>query len=255
MFSPFEMEYNGLDGEDRRNEGGAVTFRVAICDDDDIDSSFVGSCVSKWAESRGSSVAVDVFGSAESFLFKGRTCGGYDILLLDIEMGLMDGVELARRVRSDDKAVQIVFITGYSDYIADGYDVEALNYLMKPVNESKLFEVLDKAAAKVVRNARFVSFELGGEVQRIPIYDVRYLEVYGNYVTIHAKEDIVVKKTLGEFERELGQGFHRIGRSYIVNLGQVVRVAKSQVVLLDGTSLPLPRGAYEPLNRAIINQG
>ena len=232
-----------------------MTYRVAICDDDEMDSSYVKACLCRWASSRKTDVVVDVFPSAESFLFKNDGSGGYDILLLDIEMGLMDGVELARRVRANDKAVQIVFITGYSDYIAEGYDVEALHYLMKPVNEAKLFEVLDKAASKVQGNARVLTLEFGGEIVRVPVYEVQYLEVYGNYVTIHAKQDIVVKKTLGEFDKELGEGFHRIGRSYIVNLKMVRRVTKTQVLLANGRTLSIPRGAYEPLNRAIIMQG
>lgn len=232
-----------------------MTYRVAICDDDEMDSSYVKACLCRWASSRRANVVVDVFPSAEAFLFRNEGIGGYDILLLDIEMGLMDGVELARRVRANDKAVQIVFITGYSDYIAEGYDVEALNYLMKPIDESKLFEVLDKAASKVQGNARVLTLELGGELVRVPVYEVQCLEVYGNYVTIHANHDIVVKKTLGEFEKELGEGFHRIGRSYIVNLKMVRRVTKTQVLLANGRTLTIPRGAYEPLNRAIIMYG
>ena len=74
-------------------------------------------------------------------------------------------------------------------------------------------------------------------------------------MTIHANQDIVVKKTLAEFEKELGEGFYRIGRSYIVNLKMVRRVTKSQVLLANGKALSIPRGAYETLNRAIIMQG
>lgn len=244
-----------IDWRDDHDKEETMTYRVAICDDDEMDSSYVKACLCRWASSRRANVVVDVFPSAEAFLFRNEGSGGYDILLLDIEMGLMDGVELARRVRANDKAVQIVFITGYSDYIAEGYDVEALNYLMKPIDESKLFEVLDKAASKVQGNARVLTLELGGEIVRVPVYEVQYLEVYGNYVTIHANQDIVVKKTLGEFEKELGEGFHRIGRSYIVNLKMVRRVTKTQVLLANGRNLAIPRGAYEPLNRAIIMQG
>lgn len=244
-----------IDWRDDHDKEETMTYRVAICDDDEMDSSYVKACLCRWASSRRANVVVDVFPSAEAFLFRNEGIGGYDILLLDIEMGLMDGVELARRVRANDKAVQIVFITGYSDYIAEGYDVEALNYLMKPIDESKLFEVLDKAASKVQGNARVLTLELGGELVRVPVYEVQCLEVYGNYVTIHANHDIVVKKTLGEFEKELGEGFHRIGRSYIVNLKMVRRVTKTQVLLANGRTLTIPRGAYEPLNRAIIMYG
>ena len=87
---------------------------------------------------------------------------------------------------------------------------------------------------------------------RIPFYDIRYLDVHQNYVTVHSKEAYTVKRTLGDFEKELDDRFCRVGRSLIVNLKFIRRVTRTEVRLSDGTVLPLPRGAYEPLNRAII---
>lgn len=164
----------------------------------------------------------------------------------------MDGVTMAKRVRRDNEAVQIVFITGYSDYIAEGYEVAALHYLMKPVNKDKLFSVLDRALEKRKQEERYLNLESAGEMVRIPFYEIRYLDVRQNYVTIHAKQEYTVKRTLGDFEKELDDRFSRIGRSMIVNLKYIQRVTKTEVRLSDGTVLPLPRGAYEPLNRAII---
>ena len=128
----------------------------------------------------------------------------------------------------------------------------ALHYLLKPVNREKFFSVLDRAVEKHKQNERCLNLELSGEMVRIPLYEIRYLEVCHNYVTIHAGEDYTVKRTLGEFEKELDQRFCRVGRALIVNLKFIRRVTRTEVFLADGTSLPLPRGAYEPLNRAII---
>ena len=161
---------------------------------------------------------------------------------------------LAKTVRQENEAVQIVFITGYSDYIAEGYDVAALHYLVKPVSREKLFAVLDRAWEKHRRNARCLNLELSGELVRLPLYEVRYLDVHQNYVTVHARQDYTVKRTLGEFEAQLDEGFLRVGRGMILNLKQIRRVTKKEVVLADGTAFPLPRGAYEPLNRAIIER-
>ncbi len=77
------------------------------------------------------------FPSAEAFLFHYAEDKSCDILLLDVEMGAMNGVELAKRIREENDALQIVFITGYTDYIAEGYDVSALHYLVKPVSREK----------------------------------------------------------------------------------------------------------------------
>ena len=233
-------------------EGEHMAYRVAIVDDSNIDAEYVQNVLEAWAQDRQVGVQVQRFASAENFLFHYADDKAWDILLLDIEMGAMDGVTMAKRVRQDNEAVQIVFITGYSDYIAEGYEVAALHYLMKPVNGDKLFVVLDRALEKRKQEERCLNLESYGEMVRIPFYEIRYLDVNANYVTVHAKIDYTVKRTLSDFEKELDDRFHRVGRGMILNLKYIQRVTKMEVRLSDGTVLPLPRGAYEPLNRAII---
>ena len=229
-----------------------MELRIAVCDDAEEDRAYVSGLVKDWAAQAGHRAEIITFSSAESFLFRYAEDKNWDILLLDIEMGAMDGVSLAKRVRRDNEAVQIVFVTGYSDYIAEGYEVAALHYLMKPVSEGKLFGVLNRALEKRKREERCLNLELGGEMVRIPFYDIRYLDVRQNYVTVHGKTEYTVKRSLNEFEKELDDRFFRAGRSLIINLKYIRRVTKTEVSLSDGTLLPLPRGAYEPLNRAII---
>jgi DNA-binding LytR/AlgR family response regulator len=229
-----------------------MAYRVAIVDDSSVDAAFVEDILNTWADNRQVVVQPERFDSAEKFLFRYADDKAWDILLLDIEMGAMDGVTMAKRVRQDNEAVQIVFITGYSDYIAEGYEVAALHYLMKPVNREKLLMVLDRAMEKRKQEERCLNLEAYGEMVRIPFYEIRYLDVHQNYVTVHAKADYTVKRTLGDFEKELDDRFCRVGRGMILNLKYIQRVTKTEVRLSDGTALPLPRGAYEPLNRAII---
>ena len=229
-----------------------MAYRVAIVDDSKTDAEFVQGILNGWADLRQANIQTEVFPSAEAFLFQYAEDKAWDILLLDIEMGAMDGVTMAKRVRQDNEAVQIVFITGYSDYIAEGYEVAALHYLMKPVNREKLLIVLDRAMEKRKQEERCLNLESYGEMVRIPFYEIRFLDVHQNYVTVHAKADYTVKRTLGDFEKELDDRFCRVGRAMILNLKYIQRVTKTEVRLSDGTVLPLPRGAYEPLNRAII---
>ena len=229
-----------------------MAYRAAIVDDNRIDASFTEQALTAWAENRQLAVQAECFDSAEKFLFRYAGDKAWDILLLDIEMNAMDGVTMAKKVRAQNEAVQIVFITGYSDYIAEGYEVAALHYLMKPVSRGKLFAVLDRALEKRRQEDRCLNLEATGEMVRIPFYEIRYLDVRQNYVTVHAKKDYTVKRTLGEFEKALDDRFCRVGRSMIVNLRFIRRVTRSDVTLSDGNVLPLPRGAYEPLNRAII---
>jgi DNA-binding LytR/AlgR family response regulator len=229
-----------------------MNYHIAICDDNNADLEYVAALVYEWAQNSNNTVNISTFPSAEAFLFHYVEDKSYDILLLDIEMGNIDGVELAKRIRRDNEAVQIVFITGFTDYIAEGYEVAALHYLVKPVKGEKLFQILDRAVQKVQKNEQALLLELASETVRIPVYEIRYLEVQQNYVTIHAKCDYTMKKTLSEFEHQLGEGFYRMGRSYLVNLSYISKITKTEVFLSEGSVIPLPRGQYEPLNRAFI---
>lgn len=228
--------------------------RIAICDDDPAAVALMTELTRTWAGERELALRLETFPSAEAFLFHYAEDKDFDILLLDIEMGKMDGVTMARTLRKENETVQIIFVTGYSDYIAEGYDVNALHYLMKPVDRDKLFSVLDRALVKKGESERCLNLELSGEMVRIPFRELRYLEVRQNYVTLFAGEAYTVKRTLGEFQRELDARFCRVGRSYLINLDKVRRTTRDQVTLTDGTLLPLPRGGFETLNRAIIDR-
>lgn len=230
-----------------------VRYKIAICDDLESDRDYLKDLLNKWANDYSHLLNIDAFSSAESFLFHYEEAKDYDILLLDIEMGLMDGVSMAKKIRQDNDAVQIIFITGYSDYITEGYEVNALHYLMKPVKEEKLFSVLERAIEKISKNDVVLNMDSANGMVRVPIYQIRFAEVFGNYVTIHANDEVIVKMTLNEIEKLLDERFYRVGRSVIVNLNEVSRVTKTEIKLLDGTSIHLPRGAYDGVNRAIIN--
>ena len=90
------------------------------------------------------------------------------------------------------------------------------------------------------------------EIIRLPISEIKYIDVCKNDITIHAKRDITVRKTLSEIETELDGRFFRTGRQSIINLDYVRRTTKNSVTLAGGDEVPLPRGAYEAINRAII---
>ncbi|MBE6730205.1 MAG: response regulator transcription factor [Ruminococcaceae bacterium] len=228
---------------------------MAITDDIKEDISYTEDILKTWAAETFTDITVEKFTSGESFLFKFSEQKDFDILLLDIEMQGIDGVNLAKEIRKHNGYAEIIFITGYSDYISEGYEVNALHYLLKPVNPNKLFEVLTKAKERLKKNEKRLSVTENGEMYLIPLYEIKYIEVIKNYVTIHAKRDFTVKKTLSEFENELDERFYRMGRSFIINLKEIEKVTKTEVFLSNGTSLPLPRGQYDNINRAIIMRG
>ena len=225
-------------------------YKIAVCDDSQADIDYITILVKEWAKDK--TIQIKTYPSAEAFMFNYAEEKDFDILLLDIEMGQMDGVTMAKAIRQDNESVQIVFITGYSEYIADGYDVAALHYLIKPVRKEQLWSVLDRAAERLKKNEKELLLKTADETVVMPVREIRYLDVQQNYVTVHGKIDVTVKRTLGEFERELDERFFRLGRSYIVNLTCVRRISKTEVILADGSAIPFPRGQYDALNRAII---
>lgn len=231
-----------------------MRYKLAICDDITDDRKYILHLCEEWAQKSGYSLQIREFSSAENFLFQYEEENDFDILLLDIEMDAMDGVTLAKKLRQENDTVQIVFVTGYSDYIAEGYEVSALHYLMKPVKVEKLAVVLDRAVEKLGKNERMLYLKNSGEMIRIPCYQIRYIEVQLNYITIHAKEVYTVKRTLGDVSKELDERFYRVGRSFIVNLQYISRVTSKEIILQDNMVIPLPKGAYEGLNRAIIER-
>ena len=199
-------------------------------------------------------VHIDTFTSAENFLFHYAEESDYDILLLDIEMGAMDGVTMAKRVRKDNEAVQIVFITGFDDYISEGYEVSALHYLMKPVRQEKLSAVLNRAAAAMQKAERVILLTVGGRIQRLPVSRVQYVEAFSHTVAIVTGTDTLqVKMPISEVEKLLGEGFSRCHRSYLVGLKHVARLSKTEVILDNGKTLPLSRSAAPLVHKAFIS--
>ena len=231
-----------------------MAYRVAIVDDSNTDAEYVQSILEVWAKERQAGVQVQQFTSAENFLFHYAEDKDWDILLLDIEMGAMDGVTMAKRVRQDNEAVQIVFITGFADYISEGYDVSALHYLMKPVKQDKLFAVLDRAVAAMRKTERVILLPVGGEMLRLPVGHVQYVEAFSHTVAIVTGTDTIqVKMPISEIEKMLGDGFIRSHRSYLVGLRHIARLSKTEVVLDNGKSLPLSRSAAAPVHKAFIS--
>lgn len=233
-----------------------MPYRIAITDDNPADIRYISSVLERWADSRNISVHIDSYPSAEAFLFQYEEDPACDIILLDIEMAGMDGVTLAKTLREKNSTVVIVFITGYSDYIAEGYDVSALHYLMKPVEPDRFMQVLDRAVERLHREEQLLTVKTANEVVRIPMSRVLFLEAARNYVTVHTEDrgEFVVRHKLSDFENELDERFLRVGRSYIVNLTRLYRITKTELSFPDGAVLPLPRGAYDTLNRAIIER-
>ena len=230
-----------------------MPYSIAICDDNTADSGRIAEYVSNWCAASGQTASVRMFPSAEAFLFAYEEDRSFEILLLDVEMAGMSGLELAKRLRAEDNRAEIIFITSHVEFTGEGYEVDALHYLVKPVTPQKLCAVLDKAAAKlrVQPHSVVVSSESG--MLRLSEPDILYAEAFLHYIDIHTKDAVhKVKESISAFEKLLSGDFFRIHRSYLVSLKAVVRFTRTEVELYTGEKLPLSRAKYDELSRAFI---
>ncbi len=231
-----------------------MKLNLAICDDSPADTKYLTDLAALWAAEKGHILTVMSFPSAESFLFRHDGDRSFDILLLDIEMGKMNGIDLAQNIRQTDSELKLVFITGYPEFIARGYDVSALHYLIKPATREKLFPVLDRAVAALSRPARFLPIRTEGGNFRLDLSGIAYAEAFSHSIHISASEgEFEVSKPLSELEAELGPGFVRCHRSYLVGLDHIARLSKTEVYLDSGKVIPLSRSCAATVHRAFVD--
>jgi len=230
-----------------------MDFKIGICDDSAADRDYLSALVKKWAAQAGHTVRLSEFVSGESFLFHYADDKVWDILLLDIEMGQMDGVTLAKRVREDNQRLQIVFITGFPDFMAEGYEVSALHYLMKPVREEKLLAVLDRAAGNLGKTEKQLCVSFDRQTVLLPLSKITYIEAQKQYVAIHTEaQEYRMKASLSDTEKQLNTYFFRCQRSFLVNLRFVQQINRDSVLLTDGTSVPISRGMAQKIWKELI---
>lgn len=229
-------------------------LNIAIVDDEDAQALLLSKQVKQWAAENNKQIYISTFPSAEAFHFTWCENQGFDILLLDIQMKDMNGIELAKEIRKSDDKLTIIFITGLSDYIEVGYDVSALHYLIKPVKEEKLFFCLDKACAKLYRELPSILVVSKGEIIRILQQDLVYAEVFAHSIYLQTiKTGYDIKMSIRELEEKLDKTlFIRCHRSYIVGIKYIARIGKADLILDNEKTIPISRRLYQTVNQAFI---
>ena len=232
-----------------------MKLKVAICDDEQSQIEYMSLAVSAWAKANAHHCELAAFSSAEAFLFEYSGNNNFDILLLDIEMSGQSGVGLARQLREDGNRSEIIFVTSHFEFYGEGYEVDALHYLIKPIEQEKLFAVLTKAAERLAVAPCSLILNCDGETVKLYERDILYVEASLHYVLIRTVErEYKVKENLSVFAERLSEDFFRTHRSYLVSLKAVIRISRTSVFLEGGFEVPLSRGKYDEINRAYIER-
>ena len=230
-----------------------MRYKIGICDDDAAQRAYLAEIVAEWAKKTRSLAEVKQYSDAKAFLFEYAEEKDFDILLLDIEMPEISGIELAKAVRRDNSAVQIVFVTGYYEYFSDGFDVSALHYLVKPVDAAKLLPVLDRAAGNLSYRQRCVLVSTSDADVKVSLGDIIYVEAENVYVVIHTVRGTYrTRSALAKFAQQLDETFFKVHRSYVVGLKYIVKIARNSITMTNGDQVPISRGMYDRVHAALV---
>lgn len=247
----------------KRTEG--LGLKIAIVEDDRVHAAVLVRFLETWLREKNIAFCIREFPDAAAFLFEWAQNQAWDALFLDIQMPGLNGVGLAKRIRQDDRRVAIVFVTGITDYLLEGYEVEALHYLVKPVDAEKTAACMERIVSQHYDQERqrvvlteaeeFADGQQNNHVTlRLVPEDILYIEAFAHNTVIYTKDRrYSVREGISAWKKRLsGDVFCTCHRSYLVNLFHVVRLEREAVVLDDGRRVPLSRRNFKEMNQAFI---
>ena len=232
------------------NELQVIRLNIAICDDEEI----IREQIKELIEKEIPGICVGLYETGDALLAAGKQ---FDIVFLDIQMEGTDGIETAKRLRQREEDTILIFITGIREYVFQAFDVAAFHYLLKPIEADKFREVfwragreLEKRKSKrretVFIKTRNRSFSLEKD-------SILYIESRGKKVEIHTTgETIEVYASMNEMEGQLGGGFFRCHRGYLVNMTYVAEYDSESITLNNGEYVYLAKEKYGEFVKAYM---
>lgn len=230
-------------------------WQIAVCEDDEIQLQYINKIIEDWVKKEGVLCRINTFSSGEQFWYSFDEDLPYALYILDIQMGKMSGMELARKIREKDERAVILFLTALREYALEGYEVKALRYLLKPIKEKEFIQLLRECyQAYSIAKEHFFLLERPDGVRKFPYSDIWYLEAEGHYISLFFKDQkIQWKASLGSLQKQFEeQGFVMTRRGLLVNISKITRVGKTECILDNGEKLPVSRGRYIAVNHAFI---
>ena len=232
-------------------------MRIAVCDDDEQDLAQLMELITEYQLSRRTSNDCRFFNNGIDFLCDMRG-GNYDLILLDVLMPGINGVQVAQELRALDKNVKLIFISSSPEFAVESYEVGAYYYLLKPADAATLFPLLDR-----VRNELFMQEEQGFVLKdrkgviMISFAGLEYVEVINKTVSFYMSDGTIhkVTATLAEAEEKLlsRPEFIKPHRSYLVNLKYVQSIGVSCIVMKNGHNIPVSRRRRKQIQDAYVD--
>jgi DNA-binding LytR/AlgR family response regulator len=226
-------------------------LRIAICDDDRSDRERICEFVSEYLKGKEIRAEVKVFDHPDKLI---QECETYrpQIYLLDIVMPMVTGIQAARELRWNQPDAQIIFATSESSYALESFDVNPINYILKPVAKDKLFSTLDLALTRALTDDRkSVTVKIKGGMCSLRLDDIMYIDYRNHVVSYHmADGEVVSTPTLRigfmEYmdENHSEQDFIRCHESISVNLTAIDKLTKTDITLRSKEVVPVSKSRY-----------
>uniref|UniRef100_N2A7X0 Stage 0 sporulation protein A homolog n=1 Tax=Eubacterium plexicaudatum ASF492 TaxID=1235802 RepID=N2A7X0_9FIRM len=193
---------------------------------------------------------IEAYATGVELLASGKR---FDIVFLDIRMEGMNGIETAKKLQKQQGDIILVFITGMKDYVFDALDLYAFQYLLKPVDEGKFAEVLERAVREAARKKERRVLFIKSRNLTLDQSEILYIESRAKKVEIHTeRQNIEIYAAMDELEGQLGEGFYRCHRAYIVNMDRITEYDSESITLTSGDRVYLTKKKYGEFVKAYM---
>ncbi|MCD8307404.1 MAG: LytTR family DNA-binding domain-containing protein [Clostridia bacterium] len=216
-------------------------IRIAIVEDNEKDAGIIRDCLARYSIENGVKFDIASFANGLDFISQYKEC--YDIILMDIDMPLLNGMDAAAKLRETDPVTQLVFITNLSQYAINGYEVDACAYILKPVTYYSFALRFAKAVNRVKKQDDYIVVPKSGGIVKLFLDNIYYVEVTGHMLTYHTSTgDVSARGTIAQLESDLADSnFARCNSHYLVNLAHVTSL-KGLSVYVNGVQIAMSRG-------------
>ena len=231
-------------------------MKIAICDDEICFGQELRALLTHWAARNDLSLTLYQYTNGDDLL-TALQATSMDLIFLDIIMPLLNGMDTARELRNAGITVPVIFLTSSKEFALESYEVKALNYLLKPINNQKLFSVLDEFLKSFEASAETFTAHTADGFCKITLNDVDYLEAQNKQVLVYLSDGSILKirelfsKCEGVFTPE--KGFFKCHRSYIVNLSHVKQFTRTLITTGISSSVPISRNSYSAFKDAYFS--
>ncbi len=232
-------------------------IRIAICDDQDVFREIIKEKICRVCRNENIKIEIDCYKSGDDLIKTLKKDNFvYDILFLDILMNEIDGIETAKEIRKFDNRMQIIFCTSSSEYILQGYEVEAIGYFIKGEDDTRLREILKRAIEKINRiYDEYILINLKNSIRTIYLKDIEFIEISNRTLSIHTTNEIIDfnGKMQEMLDKLKDKNFILTHRSYLVNISKIKDITPTSIIVKSGKEILLSRLRSKVVKEAYLD--